>query len=90
MAAEGQFFLAMVVGQKAEVPDSWKAGWDGVDQKTADELEGGQRHVARVLFMFMAVILPLKSDLAAIDRQNALIGERHPVGVAAEVFEHLL
>ena len=39
----------MAVGQEAEVADALKPGRQGVDQETADELIGGERH-ARDLF----------------------------------------
>ena len=44
LAAERQFNGAMTVGQKTEVANALKAGWQRMHEKTADEFAGVNRH----------------------------------------------
>ena len=69
LPAEFQLGFAMAVGQKAEVADALKAGRQRVYEKTSNELSGGHRHHLGVLLMFMAVIFPLKRNLAVLERE---------------------
>ncbi len=41
LAAEVEFFLPETIGQETEVADALKAGRQGVEEKAADELLGG-------------------------------------------------
>ena len=59
-----------------------------MQQKAADELVGFQRH--DFLFVLIAVVFPLKTDSPIVNCEDALIGERHPMGVAADIAKHLL
>src|SRR5271168_1024802 len=77
----------MPVGEKAIVPDAGKAGGQRVDKKAADELVRFQRHHAGLLFMFMAIILPLEGNFVVFYGEKPLVGKSDPVSVAAEVFE---
>jgi hypothetical protein len=36
------------------------------------------------------VVFPAKRNLAVLERQETLVGDGYPMGVAAEVFDHLL
>jgi hypothetical protein len=38
----------------------------------------------------MPVVFPAKRNLAVLERQETVVGDGHPMGVAAEVFDHLL
>jgi hypothetical protein len=57
-------------------------------QKAADELVGMERHLLVSLGAFDAVILPFEGDAPVIDRDQAAVGDRHPMGVAREVAQH--
>src|SRR5579883_440519 len=78
----------MAVGQETEVADALETGWQGVQQEAAEELFGGQGQDFGLVWM--AVVFPLKRDLILLKCQQALIGDGHAVGVAAEILEHLL
>src|ERR1700743_2768990 len=77
----------MPVGEQTIVPDALEASRQRVNEKAADELVRFQRHHAGLLFMLMAVILPLEGDLIVSDGEKPFVGKGDPVGVAAEVFE---
>ena len=59
-----------------------------MQEETADELLGRNRHHAGPLGM--AIVFPLKRDLAIGKREQPLVANRDPVGVAAEIVDHLL
>src|SRR5665213_4217882 len=60
-----------------------------MNQKAPDELVRVKSHDARLLFAFAAIVLPLKTHLAVSDIENAVIGDRHAMRVAARITEHL-
>jgi hypothetical protein len=90
LAAQGQMPLAMAVGEQAEVADALKSGRQSVEEKAPDELLGRERHDAGFVLVFVAVVLPLESDLAIAHRQEPLVGNGDPVRIAADVFQRLL
>ena len=51
------------------------------------KLLGGQGD--RLPLAVVAVVAPLEADAAVFDREEAVVGDRHAVSVAAEVVEHL-
>src|SRR5258708_5321253 len=79
----------MAIGQNAEVPDALEPGGQRVDEEAANELIGRQRHGAGLVLVLAAVVLPLESDLAVVGREQTLVGDSYPVGVAAQIFDHL-
>ena len=57
-----------------------------VKQEAADEFVGIESHY---FFSIPVSSIPVvKTDLAVLDVENAVVGERDAVGVAAEVIEH--
>ena len=67
--------------------DAHEASGQHVGEKPAEELFGGKSHLS--LLVAVGVILPAKGHLLSVEAQQAVIGDRHPMGVAAEVTEHL-
>jgi hypothetical protein len=59
-----------------------------VQQEAPDEFIGGQRHGFDLISI--PVILPLKSNLIVVDREQAMIRNRHAMGVTSHVVEDLL
>jgi hypothetical protein len=57
-------------------------------QKAADELFGGEGHL--FLLLPVAVVFPLEGDLTLFHLQQAAIGNGHAMGVAAQIFQHML
>ena len=75
--------------QQAIVADALESGRNGVQQKAADEFGGGQRHRAFLLAVVGAVVFVAEPDLLLIFAEQAVVGDRHAVRVAAEIVEHL-
>lgn len=88
--AKFQFLSAEAVGEEAEVADALKAGRQGVDQKAADELVGGQSHDAGFLAPFCAVVLPAECNFTVTDVEDAVVGKSDSVRVAAEILKNAL
>ena len=63
-----------------------------MEEETADELVGCQRHRAHDIggsILAPAIVLPAKSDLAIFLFQEAMVGDGHFVGVATEIIHDL-
>jgi len=73
------------VGQKAEVTDAHEAIGQDVKQEAADEFMGLKRD--RLFFIPIFAISITQGDLTVLDRKDAVVGQRHAVGIAAEVIE---
>ncbi len=76
------------MGDKAEVPDAQEAWGQEVDQKAAQELLDRKGHQA--LLVAVSRVSPAKGDLVVGQGGEAVIGDGHPMGVAAEIVENML
>ena len=74
------------VGEEPEVADTDETARQNVQQKAAQEFCGLQakRFDAAVL----AVILPAETDSGAVDGEQVVIGDRHAVGVTAQILDY--
>ena len=54
-----------------------------VQKETTQELRGEKSHLA--LLATVSIILPAKGDELLVEGQQAMIGNRHAMGVAAEI-----
>jgi hypothetical protein len=86
-ADKGELGLPLAVGQKPIMPDTLEAVGQHVQQETADELGGIERHA--FLCCTVSVVPPAESDAAMFEGNQAAIGDRDPVGVAAQIGKHL-
>ena len=68
----------MAMSEQTIMPDALKPIW----------LLGAERH--QLACSVLAIILPLKADAAVLEADQSAIGDRHPMGVTAEISEHLL
>src|SRR5713226_6775251 len=59
-----------------------------MQQEAPDELVGIKGHYA--LARVVAIVLPAKPDLAMVDAEQAVVGNRDAMSVAAEIVEYLL
>src|ERR1039457_1752396 len=75
------------VGQKAEVADAQETGGKHMEQEAAQELLDRQGH--QTLLVAVRGVSPAKGDLVALQGDQAVIGDRHAVGVAAEITENV-
>lgn len=65
----------------------WKPGGKAMQQEAADEFLRRQSHnLARA---GIAIVLPAKRDLAVFQRQQPVVGNRHAMGVAAEILDDM-
>ena len=78
-----QFGFGIGGGHEAVVTDFDKPGRENVPQKTADKLRGGDGQ--QPLVSGPAVVPGSEGDLPPIQAHQPMVGDGHPVGVAAEV-----
>ena len=83
LTALGQFLAPVAVGQEAVVTNPPEAIWQHMKQEPPDELGSGKCH--RLLLAVPEIVLPSEADLPAFDIQQAVVGDGHPMRVAAYV-----
>jgi hypothetical protein len=76
------------VGQKAKVADAHEAPGKHVEQEAAQELLDGKSH--QTLLVAVRGVSPAEGDWVPREGDQAVIGDRHAVGIAAEVTENVL
>ena len=79
--------LFVPVGQKPVMADTHKPLGQHVEQKTTDKfhgIDGLLLHLARVS------VLIGETDLAVITGHDTVVGDSHPVGIAAKIVQHVL
>jgi len=69
------------VRHETEVPDTDKTFWQHVQEKSPNELFGGNGHL--FLFVAVSVIAPSKCHVIAVEKDQPMIGNRNAMGVAA-------
>ena len=87
LKAQGQKGGASAVGQEAEMPNTHEALRKDVQQKTGQEFIDGQGQ--QFLFVAVSGIAPTKGDLAIGKGDQAMVGDGHAMGVAAEILQHI-
>ena len=75
------------MSQKAKVADAHEAGGKHVEQEAAQELLDRKGHQA--LLVAVRGVSPAKGNLPTLEGDQAVIGDRHAVGVAAEITENV-
>ena len=75
------------VGEKAEVSDTHEALRQHVKKESPQELGCGQGHGS--LLAVVSVVLPTEGDALAIEAQQSMVGNGHPVCVPAQIADHL-
>ncbi len=76
------------MGEKTEVTDAHEAGRQQVEQKPAQELLYGECHEA--LLVAVRGVSPTECDLVIGQGNEAVVGDGHSMGIAAEVMENVL
>ena len=76
------------VGQEAKVTDAHEAIGQDVEQEAADEFVSIKEDGLFSISIFSISIA--QGDFSVFDLENTVVGERHAVGVAAEVVENSL
>ncbi len=83
-----QLLLAVSIAEEPVVANAVEPTRQNVEQKSPDELVCREGH--GFLLIVVAVVSPFKFHLAIFDVDDPMIGNGHPVGVAADIVHHLL
>ena len=84
----GELFPPLSIRQKPVVADTHESRWKDVEKESAAELHSVETHGSHDVPF--GVVLPTKSNLSVLQRQDPLIGDSDSMGVAGQVFEDLL
>ena len=76
------------VRQESKVPDAAEPFWQDVEQEATDELISIERH--HLGLAVRPIILPTKVDATVLAVEEPTIGDRDAMGVAPQIFQHLL
>jgi hypothetical protein len=87
LATEGKFVAALAIGQEPELADTLEAAWQDVQEETADELVSRESHGP--LLITTDIVFPAKSNVAVLKCEQAVVGDGHPVSVAAQISQDL-
>ena len=87
LAAPRELLLPHTISQKAIVPDVLEPTRQDVEEKAADEFDRVQGHDP--LAIPSGVIPPAKRHPARLQGEEPPVRDRHTMGVAGEVFEHV-
>ena len=68
----------------ADLDESWR---QDVHQKTAHKLRCREHHEFRPIGI--GIVTPPEEDLVVFEREDAVIADRHTVGVARQISQHL-
>src|SRR6266699_3254539 len=88
LAAMLQLLFAVSIAQEPVITNAVESTGENVEEESPDELLGRERH--DFLLIVVAVVVPIERNLAFFDIGDPMIGNRDPVGVAADVVHHLL
>ena len=83
-----QLLLAVSIAEEPVVANTVEPTRQNVEQKSPDELVRRKGH--GFLLIVITVVSPTKFHLALFDVDEPMIGNGHPVGVAADIVHHLL
>ena len=78
---------AKPIGQKAEVANAHESFGQNMQKESTLELDRSQRHY--FLPVAVCIILPSESNSLSIERKQAVIGNGDPMGVSAQVAQHV-
>ena len=87
LAAKCKRSLTPEVGHKAKVTDTDKAFGQDVRQEAADELVRGESHDA--LSVAGLAVDPSELNLIAVEADQPVVGDGHPMGITAQITENL-
>ncbi len=90
LACDVEVACSASVGEDAEVTDAMHAVGDDVEQEASDELFGGDGDGAVARSFGLPGLSAPEGDGAAVELEDAAVGDGNPVGVARQVSEHLL
>ena len=77
----------MPVGEKSEVADAHEAGWQQMEQKSAQKLLDIQSH--EPLLVAMGGVSPLECDIALGESDQPAVGDGDAMGVGAQIAQDI-
>jgi len=80
--------LSRTISEEACVADAVEAGRQGMDQEAADELLRAKGRDLHAITMFFPIVFPSERNCLGIRADKAVIGDRHPMRVTAQVRKH--
>lgn len=80
--------LAVAAGEQAIVADAVEPAWQDMEQKAADELVCGKRHLALPLWPVTAIVLEAEGYTLFIERDQPSVRDGDAVSVAREIGEY--
>jgi len=83
LAAQGYSSRAESVSEKPEVADAHERFGQHMQEEAAQELAGAEFHLT--VLAAVGIVFPAKGDVLSIKCQQAMIGNGHAMGVAAQV-----
>jgi hypothetical protein len=83
LQAERKRCAAAAMSHPTEIADADECRRQDVQQESSQELVDGQRHQA--LLVVVSRIAPAKSDYAIGKIDESIVGNRHTMGVLAEI-----
>ncbi len=87
-AALRELVLSHAVGREAEVPNPLEAMRRNMKHEAPQKFYGVQRPGAQPAPSL--VVFPPEGYLAVLKGDETVVGDRHPMGVAGQVLEHIL
>jgi hypothetical protein len=88
IAAAGPHIATSAISEKSEVADADQALRQNVDQESAQELIGGDRH--DFLFAAVRIVFPAKRDSIIVERNQSMVGDGDAVRIASEIVQNML
>jgi hypothetical protein len=88
LAAMVQLLFAVSIAHEPVIANAVESTGKNVEEESLNELFGRESH--DFLLPVVAVVPPVELHLPVFDLQDPMIGNRDPVGVAADVVHHLL
>ena len=83
-----QLLLAVAITEEPVVANAVEPARQNMEQESPDELVCREGH--GFLLIVVAIVPPLEFHLAVFDTDDPMIGNGDPVGVTADVVDHLL
>ena len=87
-ASQREQLFAEAVGQQAVTADAHEAPGQHVEEEAALEVHRIESHDA--LLIAVRIIAPAEADALAVEASDAVVGNRHAVGVASEITQDML
>ena len=80
LTAQSKLSPPATIGKETVVANALKALWQNVHQETPHELLGGESH--GLALVVVAIVLPGEAHPPVVEIEQAIVGDRHAMGIA--------